>query len=132
MNGQLRSTCSRTLARLFLREVGMSFGEWRKRARLLLSMGRLAAGASILEVALEHGYQSSSAFSAMLNGLWDDQQASTNKFSRYVALFACVIDLIESEQLAAKRYSLSSCAFINGLKYNYLLFHIDGGPVCVV
>lgn len=55
----------RTVARLFEREVGMGFGDWRRRLCLLLSMPRLAAGASILDVALEHGYDSPSAFSAM-------------------------------------------------------------------
>jgi AraC-like DNA-binding protein len=55
----------RTLARLFLKHVGMTVGEWRRRMRLLLSLPRLAAGASILEVSLEHGYDSPSAFSAM-------------------------------------------------------------------
>lgn len=55
----------RTLARLFHRELGMSFGQWLRRMRLLLSLPRLAAGASVLEVALEHGYDSPSAFSAM-------------------------------------------------------------------
>lgn len=56
---------ARTLARMFHREVGMSFGEWLRRTRLLLSLPRLAAGASVLEVALEHGYDSPSAFAAM-------------------------------------------------------------------
>lgn len=55
----------RTVARLFHREVGMSFGDWRRRMCLLLSLPRLASGASILEVSLEHGYLSPSAFSAM-------------------------------------------------------------------
>lgn len=55
----------RTLARLFHRELGMSFGQWLRRTRLLLSIPRLAAGASVLEVALEHGYDSPSAFAAM-------------------------------------------------------------------
>ncbi|MFS3137659.1 AraC family transcriptional regulator [Gluconacetobacter sacchari] len=55
----------RTLARLFHRELGMSFGEWLRRMRLLLSLPRLAAGASVLQVALEHGYDSPSAFAAM-------------------------------------------------------------------
>lgn len=59
------SMSSRTLARLFQRELGMTFGEWRTRTRLILSLQRLASGKSILEVALEHGYQSPSAFSAM-------------------------------------------------------------------
>jgi AraC-like DNA-binding protein len=55
----------RTLARLFHRELGMGFGEWLRRMKLLLSLPRLAAGASVLEVALEHGYESPSAFTAM-------------------------------------------------------------------
>jgi len=56
---------SRTLARLFQRETGMNFGAWCRQARLLLSLPKLAAGASILEVALAHGYESPSAFTAM-------------------------------------------------------------------
>jgi AraC-like DNA-binding protein len=55
----------RTLARMFHRELGMGFGEWLRRTRLLLSLPRLAAGASVLQVALEHGYDSPSAFAAM-------------------------------------------------------------------
>jgi len=54
---------SRTLARLFQRELGMNFGDWRTRVRMVLGLQRLIAGASVLEVALEHGYQSPSAFS---------------------------------------------------------------------
>ena len=56
---------SRTLARMFHRELGLSFGDWLRRMRLLLSLPRLAAGASVLSVALEHGYDSPSAFTAM-------------------------------------------------------------------
>lgn len=55
----------RTLARMFHRELGMSCGEWLRRMRLLLSLPRLAAGVSVLEVAMEHGYDSPSAFTAM-------------------------------------------------------------------
>ncbi len=55
----------RTFARLFKRETGMTHGAWCRHARLLLSLPRLAAGTSILELALEHGYDSPSAFSAM-------------------------------------------------------------------
>lgn len=65
---QLGAEChvsGRTLARMFHRELGMSFGEWLRRMRLLLSLPRLAAGASVLEVAIEHGYDSPSAFAAM-------------------------------------------------------------------
>jgi AraC-like DNA-binding protein len=56
---------TRTLARMFHRELDMSFGDWLRRTRLLLSLPRLVAGASVLEVALEHGYDSPSAFTAM-------------------------------------------------------------------
>jgi AraC-like DNA-binding protein len=55
----------RTLARLFHSEVGMTFGEWRRRMRLLLSLPRLAAGVPIIDVAMEHGYDSPSAFASM-------------------------------------------------------------------
>lgn len=56
---------ARTLARLFQREVGMSYGEWRARTRMILSQQCLADGKPILNVALEHGYPSASAFAAM-------------------------------------------------------------------
>lgn len=56
---------ARSVARLFQREVGMTFGEWRTHARVMLSQRCLAAGQPILTVALDHGYQSASAFAAM-------------------------------------------------------------------
>lgn len=55
----------RTLARLFLRETGMSFGAWRQQARVLEAMGRLGGGEPVTRVALDLGYDSVSAFSAM-------------------------------------------------------------------
>lgn len=55
----------RTLARLFHRETGMSFGAWRRQLRLLCSLERLAAGESVTAVALSLGYASTSAFIAM-------------------------------------------------------------------
>lgn len=55
----------RTLARTFERETGMTPGVWCRHARLLLSLPLLAAGTSIIDVALEHGYDSPSAFSAV-------------------------------------------------------------------
>ncbi|MFJ2987145.1 AraC family transcriptional regulator [Collimonas sp. NPDC087041] len=54
----------RTFTRLFKRETGMTFGVWLRHARLLLSLPALARGASILSVALDHGYDSPSAFAA--------------------------------------------------------------------
>jgi len=56
---------ARTLARLFVKETGMNFGDWRKQLRLLEAIDRLGQGHSVTRVALELGYQSPSAFIAM-------------------------------------------------------------------
>ena len=56
---------ARTLARHFQNETGLSFGAWRQQARVLEAMGRLGGGAPVTEVALDLGYDSVSAFSAM-------------------------------------------------------------------
>lgn len=55
----------RTLARLFVAETGLTFGAWRQQARVLEAMGRLGSGTPVTEVALDLGYDSVSAFSAM-------------------------------------------------------------------
>jgi AraC-like DNA-binding protein len=55
----------RTLARLFRRETGMTFGSWRQRLRLLAAIARLADGRPVTEVAFDLGYESPSAFVAM-------------------------------------------------------------------
>lgn len=55
----------RTLHRAFRRETGLSFRRWREQARLLLALKRLAHGEKVLTVAMDHGYSSQSAFSAM-------------------------------------------------------------------
>jgi AraC-like DNA-binding protein len=59
------STGHRTLERLFRKETGMTYGKWRQQLRLLQALRLLAAGRSITEVALEVGYDSTSAFIAM-------------------------------------------------------------------
>ncbi|MBE9608113.1 AraC family transcriptional regulator [Chitinilyticum piscinae] len=56
---------SRTLQRRFQRATGMSFGEWRRQARLLFALQQLAAGRRVLDVAYDAGYASPSAFTAM-------------------------------------------------------------------
>jgi AraC-like DNA-binding protein/quercetin dioxygenase-like cupin family protein len=55
----------RTLARLFQRETGMSFGRWRQQLHIGLALQRLAGGESVTNIAVELGYESSSAFIAM-------------------------------------------------------------------
>ncbi len=59
------SISGRTLTRQFQRETGLSFSQWLQRARLLAGLDALAAGHPIIEVALDLGYDSPSAFSAM-------------------------------------------------------------------
>jgi AraC-like DNA-binding protein len=56
---------SRTLARLFPRETGATFAAWRQQARLLAALARLAAGQPVTRIALDLGYDSPSAFTAM-------------------------------------------------------------------
>ena len=50
------------VARRFAAETGLTFGAWRRRARLLAAIERLAGGEAVTVVALEAGYDSVSAF----------------------------------------------------------------------
>ena len=54
----------KTFHRRFLSSTGITFGRWRQQARLLLSLEALAEGQAVLQVALQHGYESQSAFAA--------------------------------------------------------------------
>ena len=56
---------NRTLTRLFQRETGMSFGQWRQQLHVGLALQRLASGQSVMNVAFDLGYESTSAFIAM-------------------------------------------------------------------
>jgi AraC-like DNA-binding protein len=55
----------RTLHRLFVRETGMTFSKWREQARLLHALQRIGNGDKVIDVALDCGYASASAFAAM-------------------------------------------------------------------
>jgi AraC-like DNA-binding protein len=55
----------RTLARLFLRDTGMSFATWRRQHRLMLALEQLAAGAPVTAVAHNLGYETAGNFSTM-------------------------------------------------------------------
>lgn len=59
------SASARTLYRRFLTETGLSFVQWQKQACLLHAVRMLGAGLPVTHVALELGYESPSAFSAM-------------------------------------------------------------------
>lgn len=54
----------RTLARAFVADTGMPYGQWRTRVRLQAAMPLLAGGATVAAVAARVGYASPSAFVA--------------------------------------------------------------------
>ena len=56
---------AKTVHRLFLKETGMTFAQWRDQARLLHALQRIAEGWRVIDVALDCGYSSQSAFTAM-------------------------------------------------------------------
>lgn len=56
---------ARTIQRRFARETGMTFGQWRQQARLITALEQLARGAKVVDVALNLGYNSPSAFATM-------------------------------------------------------------------
>jgi len=62
--GSLAGLSERSLARLFMLQTGMSFGDWRQRLRLLLALAALERGERVTHVALDSGYNSASAFIA--------------------------------------------------------------------
>ena len=55
---------ARTLARLFLADTGLTFGQWRTRLRLQAALPLLADGMAVNRVAGRVGYATASAFVA--------------------------------------------------------------------
>ena len=56
---------AKTVHRLFTKETGMTFLQWREQARLLFALRGLANGEKVIDVAFDCGYASQSAFTAM-------------------------------------------------------------------
>jgi AraC-like DNA-binding protein len=56
---------SKTVHRLFLKETGMTFVQWREQARLLHALKKIASGEKIIDIAIDCGYSTPSAFTAM-------------------------------------------------------------------
>ena len=63
--GHMVGATSRTLARRFRAETGMSFRQWRQQIRILEALRRLGREEAVTTVALDLGYDSPSAFIAM-------------------------------------------------------------------
>src|SRR5471030_221928 len=59
----------RTLVRLFPLQTGLTFTAWRQRARILRAMVLLAQGMAVQNVALDVGYDNTSAFIAVFRHL---------------------------------------------------------------
>jgi AraC-like DNA-binding protein len=55
----------RSMSRLLLEEIGMSFGRWRRQLHVILALQRLTKGESVQTVALELGYENASGFVTM-------------------------------------------------------------------
>ncbi|WP_312960395.1 AraC family transcriptional regulator [Stutzerimonas nitrititolerans] len=55
----------RTIQRLFQKETGLTFGQWRQQFRLLLALEMIARGDKVIDIAAQLGYESPSAFTVM-------------------------------------------------------------------
>lgn len=55
----------RSMSRLLMHEIGMSFGRWRRQLHVILALQRLTTGDSVQTVALELGYENASGFVTM-------------------------------------------------------------------
>lgn len=55
----------RSISRLLLHEIGMSFGRWRRQLHVILALQRLTKGESVQTVALDLGYENASGFITM-------------------------------------------------------------------
>lgn len=62
---EIVGTTERTVTRLFRKETGMSFEQWRRQARLMVAVQRLATGEQVTSISFDLGYSSVSAFVAM-------------------------------------------------------------------
>lgn len=74
----------KTVQRWFLNDLNMSFGAWRKQARLMVALQWLAAGKNILEISLEAGYSSPSAFSAMFRNEFGTPPSTFMSFTKSI------------------------------------------------
>jgi len=55
----------RTMSRIFIHDIGMSWSDWKRQLLVTLALQRMANGSSVQTVALSLGYESASSFIAM-------------------------------------------------------------------
>jgi AraC-like DNA-binding protein len=75
----------RTLARLFRRETGMTFRQWRRQLRLTEGLARLAQGETPPRAAASVGYASSPAFGAAYRAAFGTTPGRTRRARRVLA-----------------------------------------------
>lgn len=63
------------VARLFSRDTGLTFTQWRQQLRLLKALQALSLGESVTQVALAVGYQDVSAFIQVFKDAFGDTPA---------------------------------------------------------
>jgi len=60
--GKIVGASARTLSRLFKKETGLSYSEWRQRLNIQIAITQLSLGKSITSISLHLGYESPSSF----------------------------------------------------------------------
>lgn len=60
--GSIVGASARTLSRLFKKETGLSYSEWRQRLNIQIAISQLSLGKSITSISLHLGYESPSSF----------------------------------------------------------------------
>jgi AraC-like DNA-binding protein len=63
--GKYVAMSGRSLARLIMKETGMTFGQWRQQLHLIVALHHLSEGASVQQVSSDIGYESVTAFITM-------------------------------------------------------------------
>lgn len=77
--GKQVGASSKTLSRLFLKQTGLSFTQWRTQSRLLSAQNYLTEGLSVTNTAHLLGYSSDSAFVAMYRRVYGTSPGKRNK-----------------------------------------------------
>jgi AraC-like DNA-binding protein len=81
-HAQAAGASERTLARLFRKETGMSFQQWRRQVRLTEGLARLAQGETPPRAAAAVGYASSPAFGAAYRAAFGTTPGRTRRARR--------------------------------------------------
>jgi AraC-like DNA-binding protein len=84
-HAEVAGASERTLARLFRRETGLTFQQWRRQLRLTEGLARLAQGETPPRAAAAVGYASSSAFGAAYHAAFGTTTGRTRRASQAAA-----------------------------------------------